>query len=152
MVLYKAALIVSGCRLSYKTKDFDPALAESLYIMVAMYQIAMLSIIALGIMAMGVNANAQAFIQCVASVVGSMGVVILIMWPKIVRRNKDSNELMAAASKTANSTGGGSTVGTLSTQSGQDDGAKDLKITVLSEKVKNLEKELANATGKSPPK
>ena len=90
---------LDGCDLT-----FDPALAESLYIMVAMYQIAMLSIIALGIMAMGVNANAQAFIQCVASVVGSMGVVILIMWPKIVRRNKDSNELMAAASKTASST------------------------------------------------
>ena len=148
MVLYKAALVASGCNMSYKTKDFDPALAESKSIMIAMYQIALLGIIALGIMAMGVNANARAFIQCAASVVGSMGVVLLIMVPKIMRRNQDSNQLMAAASKTANSTGGG-TVGTLSTQSGatqvgpDQSAAKDLKISILQEKVNNLEKQLA---------
>ena len=151
MVLYKAALVASGCQKSYKTKDFDPAFAESRSIMVAMYQIAMLGAIALGIVAMDVNANARAFIQCVASVIGSLGVVLLLMIPKIQRRNQSAEDLMKAAASTQNKSSPGTQLtGSTTTSGGESETEKalGLKISTLQAKLAAAQKKVDDATKK----
>ena len=96
VLFYKAIFVLYGCYLGWQTRRFDSSLAESKYIMVAMYQIAVLGIMTLLLFSMGVSVQARATLQVITTVIGSLGAIILVIGPKFLRVNETQAQISSS--------------------------------------------------------
>lgn len=142
-LIWKISYVLFGCRLGWKTRTFNSSLAESKYIMVAMYQIAVLGVLTLLLFSMGVSPAAKAMLATITSTVGACGAIVLIVGPKIHRRHESKFSIQSTLmTSNVNNTGNSSS----ETASGNMDEPikKDILIADLENKLRTLEAELAS--------
>ena len=114
ILAYKAVYVAYGCYLGWKTRSFDSSLAETKFVMAAMYQMFVLGIITLLLFGMGISAQARAILQCFSTVFGSCGTVVLVVVPKLPRLSQTHADIARQ-----NSTSAGLTNNTSSSSSGK---------------------------------
>lgn len=101
---YKIALIAYGCLISYRTRNFNSGISEGWYVMGAMYQIGILGLLTLILMALGIPASATSAVQTFSTVLGSISLVILVVFPKFKFRNMSKIEILEMAKADSKST------------------------------------------------
>lgn len=135
-VVYKAMLIIYGCRISYATRDYDPRIAEARAIMLGMYFILLMGSLMAAITFIGVSARVSATVLCFTSVFGACTLVGLVILPKLGKTTLTRQEIMEGSLNTSNNTG---------SRTGTSSGAAvdPLELETLREKCDQLERENA---------
>mmetsp|Transcript_12271 Transcript_12271/g.24346 ORF Transcript_12271/g.24346 Transcript_12271/m.24346 type:complete len:218 (-) Transcript_12271:18-671(-) len=120
-IVYKAVLTIYGCYVSFLTRDYKSAIAESKQILFCMYVIIVMAVLVGIVMSLESTVVTVVTIQAVATVLGSITLCSLLMFPKFLMRNMTREDLLSGGvSNTATNTGsntktGGGSVGTSNT-------------------------------------
>ena len=126
-ILYKAAITLYGCYISFLTRDYKPAIAESKFILFCMYVIIIMGLLVGVVMNLESTVQTVVTIQAIATVIGSITLSTLIVGPKILMRNLSRNDLISGGLSTStNSTGQGATA--TGGNSNPSDGASSLEV------------------------
>merc|ERR1712096_304663 len=141
--VYKAVLVLSGCYLSFLTRNVNPSFAESKSIMMGMYLIAILGGLTLIITGMGLEPAPRTLMGALGTVVSCVSATLAIFVPKVSKAKLSHGELFSDASGASQGTSAGTSIGT---SSNDNDNAEELKGAL--EDLKSANEEIARLQAK----
>merc|ERR1712196_512325 len=120
--VYRLALILGGCYLSWVTRNVNPKFSESKQIMLGIYLIAILGgLTFILVVGFGLDPDAAQLLQALGVFLSVVSAVMAIFVPKMLGLNKTQQDLMST--QTSVKTGGAKT----SASSGADEEVEELK-------------------------
>jgi hypothetical protein len=134
--LYKAALLIGGCYLSYITRHMHSAFAESTYIMYSIYNITVVGgLVLLVIDVIKVNPASAILLQTLGVILGAGGAVFIVIGPKILAIFRGDADVVPTGSSATQET---------EVNSENDNGHQMTEI--LKNRIMELEAQIAQAT------